>query len=224
MRATPRRSSAGFCAAIEPVFLHVAGRHGLQINGVRAAGALPEIGEDWRQVLQTKLAAADEDTAPAQVPQVPPKEVSSKLGRKETVEGQASGCTRRGKTTGGRCRRPAAEWSACDDLPPPVAACFGHLTPEEQKACQQARDRAREECNARWQAERAALQARGVDLEPSPSRHGRASASASRWTRWGKRLRWGLDVVCELRQLGVRELRESAGGQCPGVLRRLLGA
>ncbi|MGW2843218.1 hypothetical protein ACWCWD_36190 [Streptomyces sp. NPDC001493] len=153
-------------AAIELVFVHVAGRHGLQVNGVRAAAALPEIGEDWRQVLQTKLKAADEGTAPAQVPQTPPKEASSRPGRKEITEGQASGCTRRGKTTGSRCRRPAAEWPAYDDLPPPVAACFGHLTPEEQKACQQARDRAREECNARWKAERAALQARGVDLKP----------------------------------------------------------
>ncbi|QCW80401.1 hypothetical protein EQG64_34150 [Streptomyces sp. S6] len=153
-------------AAIEPVFVHVAGRHGLQVNRVRAAAALPEIGEDWRQVLQTKLAAADEDTAPAQVPQTPPKEASSRPGRKEAVEGQASGCARRAKTTGGRCRRPAAEWPAHDDLPPPVAACFGHLTPEEQKACQQARDRAREEYNARWKAEVAARQARGVDLKP----------------------------------------------------------
>ncbi|WP_217230487.1 hypothetical protein [Streptomyces anulatus] len=152
-------------AAIEPVFVHVAGRHGLQVNGMRAAAALPEIGEDWRQVLQTKLAAEDEGTAPAQVPQAPLKEASSP-GRKETVEGQAWGCTRRGKTTGGRCRRPAAEWPTYDDLPPPVAVCFGHLAPEEKKACQQARDRAREECNARWKAERAALRARGVDLKP----------------------------------------------------------
>ncbi|MFJ3439417.1 hypothetical protein ACIPMU_38600, partial [Streptomyces cyaneofuscatus] len=148
------------------VFVHVAGRHGLQVNRVRAAAALPEIGEDWRQVLQTKLAAADEDTAPAQVPQTPSKEASSRPGRTEAVEGQASGCARRAKTTGGRCRRPAAEWPAYDDLPPPVAACFGHFTPEEQKACQQARDRAREEYNARWKAEVAAYQARGVDLKP----------------------------------------------------------
>ncbi|MEU6440883.1 hypothetical protein [Streptomyces sp. NPDC047046] len=33
-------------AAIEPVFVYVAGRHGLQVNGVRAAAALPEVGEN----------------------------------------------------------------------------------------------------------------------------------------------------------------------------------
>ncbi|MFF5985387.1 hypothetical protein ACFY78_41820 [Streptomyces olindensis] len=43
-------------AAIQPVFEHVAGRHGLEIGGVTAAPALPDIGDDWRQILQEKLA------------------------------------------------------------------------------------------------------------------------------------------------------------------------
>jgi hypothetical protein len=150
-------------AAIEPVFVHVAGRHGLQINRVRADTALPEVGADWRQVLQAKLPGA---TTPEQAPQLPPDEASPAPDRDKTVNVQATGCTRHGKTTGRQCRRPAAEWPAYDDLPPPVAACFSHLTPEEQKACQQARDRAREEYNARWKAELAARKARGDDLKP----------------------------------------------------------
>ncbi|MCX5316105.1 hypothetical protein [Streptomyces sp. NBC_00154] len=43
-------------AAIQPVFDHVAGRHGLEIGGVTAAPALPEVGDDWRQILQQRLA------------------------------------------------------------------------------------------------------------------------------------------------------------------------
>lgn len=42
-------------AAIQPVFDHVAGRHGLEIGGVTAAPALPDTGDDWRQVLQERL-------------------------------------------------------------------------------------------------------------------------------------------------------------------------
>ncbi|MGQ4374785.1 hypothetical protein ACN6K9_001656 [Streptomyces sp. SAS_267] len=43
-------------AAIRPVFEHVAGRHGLEIGGVTAAPALPDIGDDWRRILQERLA------------------------------------------------------------------------------------------------------------------------------------------------------------------------
>jgi hypothetical protein len=43
-------------AAIQPVFDHVAGRHGLEIGGVTAAPALPDIGDNWRQTLQQRLA------------------------------------------------------------------------------------------------------------------------------------------------------------------------
>jgi hypothetical protein len=43
-------------AAIQPVFEHVAGRHGLEIGGVTAAPALPDIGDDWRRILQERLA------------------------------------------------------------------------------------------------------------------------------------------------------------------------
>ncbi len=43
-------------AAIQPVFEHVAGRHGLEIDGVTAAPALPDIGDNWRQILQERLA------------------------------------------------------------------------------------------------------------------------------------------------------------------------
>ncbi|WNO62408.1 hypothetical protein RPQ02_40210 [Streptomyces sp. AM2-3-1] len=43
-------------AAIQPVFDHVAGRHGVEIGGVTAAPALPEIGDGWRQILQEELA------------------------------------------------------------------------------------------------------------------------------------------------------------------------
>ncbi|MFE5097394.1 hypothetical protein ACFRCI_45750 [Streptomyces sp. NPDC056638] len=43
-------------AAIQPVFDHVAGRHGLEIGGVTAAPALPDISDDWRKVLQERLA------------------------------------------------------------------------------------------------------------------------------------------------------------------------
>ncbi|MFK4152905.1 hypothetical protein ACI2LV_13105 [Streptomyces fungicidicus] len=50
------RFTAEVIAAIQPVLTHVAGRHGLEINGVSAAPALPDIGDDWRQVLQEGLA------------------------------------------------------------------------------------------------------------------------------------------------------------------------
>lgn len=43
-------------AAVQPVFKHVAGRHGLEIGGVTAAPALPDIGDDWRRILQERLA------------------------------------------------------------------------------------------------------------------------------------------------------------------------
>ncbi|QCD53514.1 hypothetical protein [Streptomyces hawaiiensis] len=44
-------------AAIQPVFEHVAGRHGLDIGGITAAPALPEIDGHWRQILQERLTA-----------------------------------------------------------------------------------------------------------------------------------------------------------------------
>ncbi|MEU6324932.1 hypothetical protein [Streptomyces sp. NPDC047009] len=43
-------------AAIWPVFEHVAGRHGLEVGGITAAPALPDIGHNWQQVLQERLA------------------------------------------------------------------------------------------------------------------------------------------------------------------------
>lgn len=140
-------------AAIWPVFEHVAGRHGLRINGVTAAPALPQIGDDWRQVLQTKLAT---EASPDQPSQAHAEEAALTPSRKGSIADRTPGCTRYGKTTGRRCCRPAAEWPLFDDLPSPVAACFTHLTPEEWAACQQARARAMKERNARWQAEHAA--------------------------------------------------------------------
>jgi hypothetical protein len=50
------RFTENVTAAIQPVFEHVAGRHGLEIGGVTAAPALPDIGDDWRQILQERLA------------------------------------------------------------------------------------------------------------------------------------------------------------------------
>jgi hypothetical protein len=50
------RFTSEVTAAIQPVLTHVAGRHGLEVRGVTAAPALPEIGDDWRQVLQASLA------------------------------------------------------------------------------------------------------------------------------------------------------------------------
>lgn len=41
---------------IQPVFEHVAGRHGLEIGGITAAPALPDTSGNWRQVLQERLA------------------------------------------------------------------------------------------------------------------------------------------------------------------------
>ncbi|MCC9711638.1 hypothetical protein E4N62_44395 [Streptomyces sp. MNU76] len=140
-------------AAIQPVFEHVAGRHGLRINGVTAAPALPQIGDDWRQVLQTRLAT---EASPDQPAQTRAEEATLTLSREGSSADRTPGCTRYGKTTGRRCCRPAAEWPLFDDLPSPVAACFTHLTPEEWAACQQARARATKEYNARWQAEHAA--------------------------------------------------------------------
>ncbi|GAA2463996.1 hypothetical protein GCM10023100_78400 [Actinocorallia cavernae] len=153
-------------AAIQPVFVHVAGRHGLQVDGVSAALALPEIGDDWRQILQAKLA---EGAAFEQASKTHTKEASSAVGREDLVRGQTSGCTRYGKTTGRRCRRPAAEWPAYDDLPSPVAACAGHLTLEEWEACKQARNRRGKENSARWKAELAAREAHDGVSEPAAS-------------------------------------------------------
>ncbi|MEU6440884.1 hypothetical protein [Streptomyces sp. NPDC047046] len=104
--------------------------------------------------------------APQQTPQSPPTEASSEPHREKAFEVRVSSCSRQGKTIGRRCRRPAAEWPAYDDLPSPVAACFTHLTPQEWKACQQARDRANAESAARAKARLAALEASGVDLKP----------------------------------------------------------
>lgn len=50
------RFTENVTAVIQPVFEHVAGRHGLEIGGVTAAPALPDIGDDWRQILQARLA------------------------------------------------------------------------------------------------------------------------------------------------------------------------
>ncbi|MFJ4952984.1 hypothetical protein [Streptomyces sp. NPDC088760] len=50
------RFTENVTAAIQPVFGHVAGRHGLEIGTVTAAPALPDIGDDWRQILQERLA------------------------------------------------------------------------------------------------------------------------------------------------------------------------
>ncbi|MFI7876119.1 MULTISPECIES: hypothetical protein [Streptomyces] len=50
------RFTSEVIAAIQPVFDHVAGRHGLEIGAVTAAPALPDIGDDWRQTLQRRLA------------------------------------------------------------------------------------------------------------------------------------------------------------------------
>ncbi|MFE7581073.1 hypothetical protein ACFU5Y_05835 [Streptomyces gardneri] len=50
------RFTAEVIAAIRPVLTHVAGRYGLEISGVSAAPALPEVGDDWRQILQERLA------------------------------------------------------------------------------------------------------------------------------------------------------------------------
>lgn len=145
-------------AAIQPVFEHVAGRHGLEINGITAAPALPEIGDDWRQILQARLAkeAASNQTSKTHAKEAPPTPSSE-----DFIEGQLPGCTRYTKTTGRRCRRAAAEWPAYDDLPSPVAACAGHLTPEEWAACQQARDRSQKEHGARWRAELAERETHG---------------------------------------------------------------
>lgn len=50
------RFTEAVTAAIQPVFGHVAERHGLEIGQVTAAPALLDIGDDWRQILQEKLA------------------------------------------------------------------------------------------------------------------------------------------------------------------------
>ncbi|MFE7314261.1 hypothetical protein ACFU7T_14440 [Streptomyces sp. NPDC057555] len=151
-------------AAIHPALTHVAGRNGLQINAVRAAPALTEIGDDWRQVLQARLNAG---AASEQTHRTHAKDTSPTPSREDFVKAQTPGCTRNGKTTGRRCRRPAAEWPAYDDLLAPVAACPGHLTPEEWEACQQARKRSWEENSAARKAELAALEARGGVAVPS---------------------------------------------------------
>lgn len=149
--------------AIQSVFERVADRHGLRISGVTAACALPEIGDDWRHVLQAKLKLAAE-AASVRLPRPRAGEVAA--------EG-SFGCIRYAKTTGRRCRRDAAEWPAYDDLPSPVAACHNHLTAEEWEACQQARKRAWDEGRIRADADRDAHmaqteQAADPDDEPKP--------------------------------------------------------
>ncbi|MFJ6530360.1 hypothetical protein ACIQMZ_34530 [Streptomyces longwoodensis] len=67
-------------AAIQPVFEHVAGRHGLEIGGVTAAPALPDIGDDWRRVLQERLA----------------KEAASNQASRTRGKGVAPGLSREG--------------------------------------------------------------------------------------------------------------------------------
>ncbi|MFE0043687.1 hypothetical protein [Streptomyces albireticuli] len=78
-------------------------------------------------------------------------------------------CTRRAKSTRRPCRREAAEWPRYDDLPAPVVACAGHLTPTEWAACQEARARANAESAARRAAEAAARQERGEQTQPTPA-------------------------------------------------------
>ncbi|MGP3737571.1 hypothetical protein ACTWJ9_31110 (plasmid) [Streptomyces sp. GDS52] len=151
-------------AAIQPVFEHVARRHGLEINGITAAPALPEIGDDWRQILQARLA---KEATSSQTSKTHAKQASPTPSSEDVVEGWLSGCTRYGKTTGRRCRRAAAEWPAYDDLPAPVAACAGHLTSEEWAACQQARDRSGTENGARWRAELAGRETHGDMPKPA---------------------------------------------------------
>lgn len=48
-------------------------------------------------------------------------------------------CSRFSKSTHAQCRRDAAEWPSLDNLPAPVVACAGHLSPSEWVACQEAR-------------------------------------------------------------------------------------
>jgi hypothetical protein len=50
------RFTENVIAAIQPVFGHVAGRHGLEIGAVTAAPVLPDVGDDWRRTLQERLA------------------------------------------------------------------------------------------------------------------------------------------------------------------------
>ncbi|MFJ2162847.1 hypothetical protein [Streptomyces sp. NPDC087856] len=80
-------------AAIQPVFVHVAGRHGLQVDGVSAALALPEIGDDWRQILQAKLdkGAASEQASEAHAKEAPPPSAGriSSGARRQYVPGMA---------------------------------------------------------------------------------------------------------------------------------------
>ncbi|MET9894406.1 hypothetical protein ABZZ47_30150 [Streptomyces sp. NPDC006465] len=151
--------------AIQPVFEHVAERHGLEISGIAAAPALPEIGNDWRQLLQTMLAKG---AVPSQTSTTHAKQPSLTTNSQDVVEGRPQKrCTRHGKTTGRRCRRAVAEWPAHDDLPSPVAACTGHLTPEERAACQQARDRSAKENAARWRAELTERETHGAVPKPA---------------------------------------------------------
>ncbi|MFF9143912.1 hypothetical protein ACF1BN_03475 [Streptomyces sp. NPDC014861] len=129
-------------ATIRPVFENVARRHGLRIHGVTAVPALPAIGHDWRQTLQTKLSQRTEDgpASPAE-----PAGNALHLNEDSSAQDTRSWCTRQGKSTGRRCRRETAVWPAYDDLPPPVQACAGHLTPQEWSDCKKARDRSRTE-------------------------------------------------------------------------------
>ncbi|WP_399136015.1 hypothetical protein Q3A86_36395 [Streptomyces sp. NBUA17] len=173
-------------AAVQPVLEHVAGRHGLRVNGVSAAPALPQIDDDWRQVLQTRLAT---EAALNQPFQPRTDEAALATGQEGPVADRTPGCTRYGKTTGRQCRRLAAEWPRYDSLPPPVAACFSHLTPEEWAACQQARARAGEERNTRWKAEHVAREypedVPRPAANPSPAPRPCTGACTSRERAWG---------------------------------------
>lgn len=156
--------------AIGPVFCHVAGRHGFEVSSIAAAPALPEISEDWRHILQEKMAtgAASHQGSKTPVQGVAPLPEGGQ-------EGMSGSCTRFGKTTGRRCRRAAAAWPVYEDLPAPVTACAGHLAPQEWEACQKARERSRQEFAARVEEEHAAREARGESAE---------SAGGSQVTRW----------------------------------------
>ncbi|MGW4290735.1 hypothetical protein ACWEIK_27830 [Streptomyces sp. NPDC004673] len=158
------RFTGDVVAAIRPVFEHVAGRHGLKIHHITVAPLLPEIDEDWRHTLRAKLT---EETPASHPTPTGAKAPAPPAHREEPTENRPSGCTRHAKTTGRQCRRDAAEWPAHDDLPAPVAACASHLTPQEWAACQQARDRARQEYQARWKEELAAREALGNAPTPT---------------------------------------------------------
>ncbi|MFD8779217.1 hypothetical protein [Streptomyces sp. NPDC059916] len=65
-------------AAIQPLLVHVAARHGLLVDNVSVIPALPETGDDWRQSLQEKLI---NKISPSQDPGLCAKEAVGALSR-----------------------------------------------------------------------------------------------------------------------------------------------